>query len=115
MRTVTKYRTATRDVTTPVTRYRDVPHSFTYEATEQTGTYSSALHARLDGGVPEVVVTVAIDARYAELHCAKPHHTIEDAAACAYLDPKRTPPAARASLRTVFGDDEPFLASVLAR
>jgi hypothetical protein len=39
-RTVTKYRTAWRDVTTPVTKYRDEPRTQDYQATERTGTYS---------------------------------------------------------------------------
>ena len=46
-RTVTKYRTAYRDVTVPVTRYRDEPRTEDYNAIERMGSYASALSVQL--------------------------------------------------------------------
>lgn len=46
-RTVTKYRTAWRDVTTPVTKYRDEPREEDYHAIERSGSYASALHVQV--------------------------------------------------------------------
>ena len=46
-RTVTKYRTAWRDVTTPVTKYRDEPRAQDYQATERTGTYTGVANVTL--------------------------------------------------------------------
>jgi hypothetical protein len=56
-RTVTKYRTAYRDETNPVTRYRDEPRTFTYSGIERAGEYQSALRLRLDG--PALTSTIA--------------------------------------------------------
>ncbi|MGE0871136.1 MAG: hypothetical protein AB7P03_21405 [Kofleriaceae bacterium] len=56
--TVTRYRTAWRDETRPVTRYRDVPHVFSYVAIEHTGHYQSELGVTLDVGA---VATVAAE------------------------------------------------------
>lgn len=53
-RTVTKYRTAWRDVTTPVTKVRDEPHVEDYAAVERTGTYASELHVETGGVVASV-------------------------------------------------------------
>ncbi|MDB4955931.1 MAG: putative lipoprotein [Myxococcales bacterium] len=156
----TKYRTAYRDETNPVTRYRDVPHSFSYEATKRTGRYTSMLHvlvrapdvdAQIEsdfanegfdhdvtfepaGVVPQRAnlmthaafalreevrlrdaLRSGLDEQYAKLYCSASTYTLEQAAACAYLDPKRTPPAARAVLAATFGQDEPYLATVIAR
>lgn len=47
-RTVTKYRTAYRDETNPVTRYRDEPRTFTYDGLERSGEYSAALRLHLE-------------------------------------------------------------------
>jgi hypothetical protein len=59
-RTVTKYRTAWRTVTTQVTKYRDEPRVFTYEATARTGDYASALEVTL----PTLAVTAQAQARF---------------------------------------------------
>jgi hypothetical protein len=56
-----------------------------------------------------------LDERYAGLYCKAAQYTVEEAAACVDLDPERASIAARATLRTVFGADEPFLPTVLAR
>jgi hypothetical protein len=61
-RTVTRYRTAWRSVTTPVTRFRDEPRTFTYEATARTGTYASALEVAL----PAIAVAARAEARFTE-------------------------------------------------
>src|SRR5262249_33513060 len=157
-RAVTKWRTAWRSVTVPVTHDRDEPRVFTYQATQHTAAHVSALHVLVDL-VPEVAATIdshfsdsgythdvtssvagvaperamlmspdafvareqgrlhdqlraALDARYAQLYCSAITYTVEQAAACAYLDPQHTPSAARAALRTVFGDEEPFLSVI---
>ncbi|NVB84554.1 MAG: tetratricopeptide repeat protein [Kofleriaceae bacterium] len=55
-RTVTKYRTAYRDETNPVTRYRDEPRTFTYSGIERAGEYQSALRIRLDA--PSLTSTI---------------------------------------------------------
>ena len=62
-RTVTKYRTAYRPVTKPVTRYRPTPRSFTYEALERTGRYTSSVRLRLDRDSPEVAIEITGDFR----------------------------------------------------
>jgi hypothetical protein len=46
-RTVTKYRTAYRDVTVPVTRYRDEPRTEDYNAIQRAGTYASSLKVQV--------------------------------------------------------------------
>ena len=53
-RTVTKYRTQYKDVTRPVTKYRDVPRTQNYAAVERRATYSDKLRAHIDGGLPRV-------------------------------------------------------------
>lgn len=60
-RSVTRYRTAYRDVTNPVTRYRDEPRSFTYAALERTGRYTSQLVVTIAGDEPAVSAAVADD------------------------------------------------------
>jgi len=62
-RTVTKYRTAYRDVQKAVTRYRDVPHTFDYVATQRTGHYASQLAIAVDAAPPlaSVAATVGRD------------------------------------------------------
>ncbi len=56
-----------------------------------------------------------LDTAYRTLYCERTRYTPEEAAACAYLDPADAPGSAHTALATVFGTDEPFLASVLAR
>lgn len=57
----------------------------------------------------------ALDGRYAKLHCTAATYDREAAATCAYLDHKTAPAAVHATLRSLFGADEPFLGVVLAR
>lgn len=57
-RTVTKYRTAWRDVTVPVTKYRDEPRSQDYPAVQRLATYKSRLRLRIDAGLPEIAASV---------------------------------------------------------
>ncbi|MGE0871157.1 MAG: hypothetical protein AB7P03_21510 [Kofleriaceae bacterium] len=57
--TVTKYRTAYRTETHPVTRYRDVPQVFSYLAIERTGHYASSLRARAIIAGEPIVAEVA--------------------------------------------------------
>jgi hypothetical protein len=59
-RTVTKYRTAWRTVTNPVTRYRDESHAQDYQATERSASYASALRVRTDAGLPALVASVDV-------------------------------------------------------
>lgn len=61
------------------------------------------------------LVTQQLDAKYQALYCAAATFTVEQAAACSYLDPARVPDAARTALREVFGGDEPYLATLLKR
>jgi hypothetical protein len=63
-RTVTKYRTAWRDVQKAVTRYRDVPHVFSYQAIEHAARYSSSLAITLDrdgSALTDAVATISRD------------------------------------------------------
>jgi hypothetical protein len=62
-RTVTKYRTAYRDVTVPVTRYRDEPRTEDYNAIERTGSYASALSVQI-GAVTASVETATSESGY---------------------------------------------------
>jgi hypothetical protein len=61
-RTVTKYRTAWRTVTVPVTKYRDEEREFTYEATERTGSYASMVQLAITG--EPVAATARVDAAF---------------------------------------------------
>jgi len=61
-RTVTKYRTAWRDVTVPVTKYRDEPRSEDYPAVQRLATYRSQLRLRIDAGLPEIAASVDANA-----------------------------------------------------
>jgi hypothetical protein len=61
-RTVTKYRTAWRDVSVPVTKYRDESHSEDYPAIERDATYKSRLRLRIDAGLPEITASVDANA-----------------------------------------------------
>lgn len=63
-RTVTKYRTAYRTVSKPVTKYRDEPRSFTYEALERAGHYTSQLRVQLERSAPEI--TTKVDANFTD-------------------------------------------------
>ena len=49
VRDVTRYRTAYRTETRPVTQYQDVPRVFEYQATEYTGTYQATLSVTVAG------------------------------------------------------------------
>jgi hypothetical protein len=61
-------------------------------------------------------LVAVLDARYAALYCsAASYDKLEAAAACAYRDLARAPHGAHARLRAVFGDDETYLAPLLAR
>jgi hypothetical protein len=57
-RTVTKYRTAYRTVTNPVTKYRDEEREFSYDAIERVGAYTSALTLQVDRELPVVIAAV---------------------------------------------------------
>jgi hypothetical protein len=56
-RTVTKYRTAYRDVTVPVTKTRDEARSEDYPAVERSATYAAALHVHTDAPAIEARTT----------------------------------------------------------
>jgi hypothetical protein len=60
-RTVTKYRTAYRSVTNPVTKYRDESRTFEYEATHREGHYASAFRVDFDGALRDLVPSIASD------------------------------------------------------
>ena len=60
-RTVTKYRTAYRSVTNPVTKYRDESRTFEYEATHREGHYASTLRVEFDGTLRDLVPSIASD------------------------------------------------------
>jgi hypothetical protein len=53
-RTVTRYRTVYRDVTVPVTRYRDEPRTEDYNAIERSGSYASALSVQVGAVIASV-------------------------------------------------------------
>jgi hypothetical protein len=60
-RTVTKQRTAWRDVQVAVTKYRTVPHVFQYNVIERSGRYISELRAHIDRELPDVVAAIDSD------------------------------------------------------
>jgi hypothetical protein len=62
-RTVTKYRTAYRDITVPVTKYRDEPRTEDYNATERMGSYKSALSVQI-GAVTASIETATSESGY---------------------------------------------------
>ena len=60
-------------------------------------------------------LVAVLDERYARLYCTRATYDREAAAACAYLDHAKAPAAVHATLRSVFGADEPFLGPVFSR
>jgi hypothetical protein len=61
-RTVTKYRTAWRTVTVPVTKYQTESRTFEYAAIERTGHYTSKLRLVFEPDLDNLVASVETDA-----------------------------------------------------
>jgi hypothetical protein len=57
----------------------------------------------------------ALGDHYRRKHCAAATYTLDEAAACAFLDPKDVPQPVHAALRATLGPDEPHLMHVLGR
>lgn len=94
---------------------------------QRDGRYASSLRARFDGPFRDLAPTITADftasgvdhdASFAPAGVAPERAnlmTLESAAACAFLDPKRVPPPVHAALRSAFGADEPFAMRALGR
>jgi hypothetical protein len=73
------------------------------------------LYIRTEEDVLRTRFVRALDDSFRRVHCSASSYTLEEAAACAYLDPRGAPPAVRAALREELGDEEPLVVQLLAR